>query len=162
MLHTVQLTWSIVKGALSRMASGGYLVWLFHLYVVVEQVEDGASLHGVSINNDHVCVKMKAVVSFSGGMLFCMCVCVWEGGCGCGCAYVCVCVCGCVGGCGCGCGWVCSCISLCPMYFTEDLNVHVKVLREHLVHLLTCTVHQRILSTFCEILPPFFVHVYER
>ena len=47
---------------------------------VVEQVEDGASLHGVSINNDHVCVKMKAVVSFSGGMLFC--------GCECGCGHV--------------------------------------------------------------------------
>ena len=32
---------------------------------VVEQVEDGASLHGVSLNNDHVCFLLKAVVSLT-------------------------------------------------------------------------------------------------
>ena len=36
-----------------------------HSYTVVEQLDDGASLHGLSVGNHHICVLLKMMVSLA-------------------------------------------------------------------------------------------------
>ena len=45
---------------------GSYYCYIaiVYAYIAVEQVDDGASLHGLSVGNHHICVLLKMLVSY--------------------------------------------------------------------------------------------------
>ena len=41
-----------------------FIIIFYCICIAVEQADDGASLHGLSVGNHHICVLLKMLVSF--------------------------------------------------------------------------------------------------